>query len=272
MKYTLKTVLLLVFVGTSCYGQSLKIQELTLPLEPLKSNRQDVERIATVRERNPMYVEFETKDHLRLDVTFALELCSWHGWNVGPDVVVSFSVYPRSTITKKELDMDLSRMVRTTDDTLNEYYTDFDKGVQYTLTSRGELSKVTYTPSRSDLGLRCRGFGDYNSVAGTYSIFESFQPENLSGWDIGRLGGFLSHVKKQVEVEGTVLIYEQRGTRSIFPALKGKIEKYAFEIMGIPKDRIFIQYGGFRDKAEVETYLTPIGYPRPNARPQYARR
>src|SRR5688500_2366429 len=117
MRYILEILLLTAGV-VSCYGQSSKIQELTLPLEPLKSTRQDVERIASIREERPTYAEFETKDGLRLDVTFAMAPCSWHGWNVDGNVDLSYTLSPRDPIPKKELTVDLAHMMRTTDDTL----------------------------------------------------------------------------------------------------------------------------------------------------------
>lgn len=245
---------------------STRIDEI--PIVPLKSSRSDAKKLGVLLLENPLFTDYEVKQG-KLRIRFSKEPCIWNGWNVAPDLVIEYTLYPKQIFLKKELDNLISGLPRIVDDTFNEYFADSNNGLQYVFDRAGTLTHIRRTPGTTDNALRCKGFAPYSVAADTYFVFESFKLDNPNQWDIGRLGGFLIELKKNTGTKGTIFLYAAQKGEPSTRNLSKRIEKYALEIQGLPKDRISISFGGFRDNWEIDTVLSLKEYPDPIPRPKY---
>jgi hypothetical protein len=239
-----------------------------MPFIPLVSTRADVEKFATQVESHPSFVEYMLGAH-RLRVFYAETRCTWHGWDVAPNTVLRYTIYPGPGIKRESLNLERNGILRTTDDVLTGYYTDFSNGIQYAFGTDGNLESAKRTPSAQDnKDKRCKGFPEYHAVADTYSMFRSYEIPSSSDWDIGYLGGLMITIKGK-PLSGTVIIFDSMSSPGAFKELAPQIERYAYVIQRIPRKQLLVTFGGFRDSGEIETFITPLGYPPPNARPKY---
>lgn len=236
---------------------------------PLHSTRSDVEKIATLVGNIGSNYEYETKNEI-FSVYYALERCVWHGWNVKPDTVVSYTVYPKKPVEFDVVKKNLGQLIKTSDDTGIAYFTEVIGGVEYQVDETLNLIRsITYTPSENDSNLRCKGFPKYNPAADGYEKYDSYNIEKPSAWDIGLVGGLLGVVGRSIGFKGYIFVYGKRGEKVTTQKLKRKIENFAYKIYKSNPQNLKVVFGGFRDKIEIELYLLPSKYPPPVAQPKY---
>ncbi len=243
---------------------------------PLRSKRVDVEkRVAGVEDQwsgnSKAPVRYRMSDGRTIEVTYATEPCTWHGWNVTSDTVVSYVVYPT---TKTSFDPHGRKYVKQMDDAFRVYYSDVEKGLQYQVDQFGIVEYVKNTPKNSDSKLRCMGFPPYSPTADADAMYigGNFKIDVVEKWDIGLLGGFLSDIQSSKERGGVVFLYFQKGNQKSILALKRKIETYAYKAFKLSSPKLRVVLGGRRDSSEVVSYLLPsLGYPEPLPKPKYGK-
>lgn len=233
---------------------------------PLRSTRDDVERLLGAPEGECRCVYRAGDDLVRVDYAEAACKGPAPGWNVPAGVVLQFTFTPKDRPPFPGPGVDVSRFVKTSESPAETYYTDVGEGVRYAAQS-GRLMYVQYIPSSGDKSLRCEGFPDYDggltrrrpyglfavrTDEGTFARLDNFafQLANADGWN-GYIIAYAGRVSRKGEAE----------------SVAGRARKYLIEMRGIPPERVVSIDGGFREEAEVELYLIPRTLPPPTPAP-----
>jgi hypothetical protein len=238
-------------------------EEMREKIKPLRSTRSDVLKIAKRIAVHPAYERYETATDF-IDVKYSEVRCIWHGWNVAPDTVLSFKIYPKKSILLKDIEGSFGAdFIRTMDDDFTSHYSNSKRGIQFSVRQDGFVSNIRHVPSALDSAFRCRGFPAFNFAIENYSPIHRFEINNASTWDVGLLGGFFIKVRDDSRVRGTVFVYRRSTGAPKHRIVKARIEEYAYKLLKIPRNRLRIEDGGLRDAIEVEAFMVPNDYPPP---------
>jgi len=124
-------------------------------IEPLRSTRADVERLLGPPETEAGSVYATAGE--RVSVSYSGRPCDY-GWQVAPDTVISFFVYPKQPLKLADLKLDEKKHERRKDLHLAvHYYLDAEGGINYTVDSTtGLVTGVEYYPPLKSKAPRCR--------------------------------------------------------------------------------------------------------------------
>lgn len=132
---------------------------------PLRSTRTDVERLlGAPKESRGVASTYDTENEKVL-VFYSSGPCrkdASAGWNVPRDVVISFTISPKSKIPLTDLKLDRTKYKRERDlhASLGVYYINEEEGIiitTRTLEDGEDVYSITYEPSATDNYLRCPG-------------------------------------------------------------------------------------------------------------------
>ena len=122
---------------------------------PLRSTRADVERLLGPPE--PGYNSVYLTRSERISVSYSEGPCDY-GWQVPPDTVISFSVYPKNPSKFADVRLDEGKYEKRRDIHMEStyYYINKEEGINYTVeVGEGVVTGIEYFPSAKDNYLRC---------------------------------------------------------------------------------------------------------------------
>ena len=124
-------------------------------IEPLRSTRADVERLLGRPETEAGGVYATAAE--RVSVSYSHRPCDY-GWQVAPDTVISFFVYPKQPPKLADLKLDEKKYEMRKDLHLAvHYYLDPEAGINYTVDSTtGLVTGVEYYPPLKSKAPRCQ--------------------------------------------------------------------------------------------------------------------
>jgi len=256
-------------IALPLFGQQFDDQILR-HLRPLKSSRADVLQVAKKVGEYGIYERYETAQSL-LDVLYSDGECVGHGWKVGAGTVVQFNVYPKKEVILEDTDLRSNKdYVVTLDDTLTSYYSNKKLGLRVAVEHGGAIRHIDHRPTALDWALRCRGFPEYDPSSETYSPTNRYVLlGDWSKWLYGALGGDLKKVGDEDRFSASVFIYSKDSDSADALRLKSSIEDYAYHRLKLPQKRVKVDYGGIREREEVEVFIVPDTYPPPVSRPLF---
>lgn len=236
---------------------------------PLQSSRSDVERVAKRVKEFTSIPRYETDGEI-IDVTYTRSKCLDHGWNVPPDRVLSYRVYPKMRVSLKDALNLVKSKFELTGDTFTSYYFDPDAGVVLVARAAHEnIESIDFHPREADSGLRCKGYPPFSIVSSHYPPLGVFQIANPSNWDINPLAASLLWMKEKPARNGYLVIYCKKNQLNICRLLKKRIFRVFGSVFGANAKQPEVVIGGYRDSTEIETFLIPKGMPPPIAEPRY---
>lgn len=258
---------------STCFVSGQKQNDSTEWIVPLITQKSDLEKKTKVIDIGEGFTTYEFGGEL-IKVTYAGSECISHGWKVGPGTVLSYERFPKGKVKFNINDFPADRYIRNAEHTA-EYYTDLESGVQYVIPMQPEknISSIRYAPRKKDSSLRCPGFPAYDLASEVYAPYQKYEIKGDLENDVAQLGPFLIDLKQRANLNGTIFIYGGRNDNKKKTAvLKAAVEKYAFEIEKVSKDRLRVIYGGIRDGGEMEAFLVSREFHPPAPRPKYPSR
>lgn len=238
-------------------------------LVPLQSTRSDVERLLG-RSEDRCKCIYRTDDSV-VFVEYSEEPCRGNppGWNVPADRVLSISVRSQKERKFSELNLDLSRYLKTQDDTFASYYTNNDEGITYEVSQSGVINVVTYSPSLRDNALRCAG---WPLLTARQALIHpsSFDDYSDIPWpdETGRLDNFAIALQHDPNLIGYIIVYA--GKRACVGEAEDRArraKKYLVETRSIQESRVKWIDGGYREELTVILQPVPPGAPALTAAP-----
>lgn len=235
---------------------------------PLRSTRTDVERHLGAS-TDACRCIYKTKNET-IFVDYAEARCKGRlsGWNVAPETVLRFTVYPSTKPSLSSLSLNVDRLVRTIDDdnATTTYYTDVRQGIRYAV-QQEEVVSIEYIPSSEDESLRCEGFPAYGGGVTQYRPYSTFSRRGRLD-TIGRLSDFAFQLETRPSTKGFVIAYAGKvSKRGEAKAMAEEARQYLVRKLDIPPDRVVAIDGGFRETAEYELYLIEQIMPPPTPIP-----
>lgn len=126
---------------------------------PLHSTVEDVERLVD-ESFYGRQLAYETEDErIFFDYQTVESQCgtTWGRWNVPNNTILSITVYPKKRIMFAELELNLSRYVRSNTCIPGSYhYTNSEEGISITV-DEGVVTGFNYLPSAQDRNMACSG-------------------------------------------------------------------------------------------------------------------
>lgn len=238
-------------------------------LVPLQSTRSDVERLLG-RSEDQCKCIYRTDDSV-VFVEYSKEPCKGNppGWNVPADRVLSISVRSQKERKFSELNLDLSKYLKTQDDTFASYYTNNEQGITYEVPQSGVINVVTYSPSLKDNALRCPGWPLLSAQQALIGP-SSFDDYSDIPWadETGRLDNFAIALQHDPKLTGYIIVYAgQRACVGEAEDRARRAKKYLVETRGIQESRVKWIDGGYREKLIVILQPVPPGAPEIMASP-----
>ena len=236
---------------------------------PLHSTRADVERLLGPAGGECRCQYESVGEFVRVD--YARARCEGYpsGWNVPADTVLTLTVDSKQVRRFSDFGLDVNKYEKAYDDALFTYYADRDAGVQYTVSSDGEMRAVSYVPSSGDRSLRCPCFPAEDESIYTTKPFDAFSGQPLEN-ALALLDNFAIELTNGPEWKGYVVVYA--GKRSSPRAVRRyarSLRRHLAVRRGVPAGRFMMMDGGYRDELTVELYLFRHDMPPPRARPTY---
>lgn len=267
MKLIFYCMFVLCFSCLSGMGQSKRL-ELFNRIVPLHSTRADVEKIFGKAVNGNYWYENEKE---RIGVNYSVTNCQGEaaGWNIPRDTVLRFTVSFKTNVMFEELNITLNKLVKN-NDKHRITYTDFDKGITYTVTNEGRLDSISFFPAKNNknANLRCEGFPPYDP-ARYYSPVDTYIPKDWST-DRFELDRYILKILEfqKYNYKGYIFIYtsknkSNKSTKTYF----GKVKNYLFRFRGVNPKELDVVWGGIRERNEVEFFLLPNDKPSPLATP-----
>lgn len=252
---------------------------LTLPNEvvrgwkgiiPLHSTRADVERLlgSSTGECNCLY---KTED-AAVYVEYAVDRCrgGLPGWNVPKETVLRLTVTLRTAQQFSDLKLDRSKHKIRQDDTFTTYYSNKEEGIEYAVSTEGNISSISYVPSIKDKNLRCVGFPLEDGSTIDYLVFDRFGDLNFDS-ESARLDNFAVRLSQSSNLTGYVVVYAGKTAcprEGHFRANRAR--DYLINRRGLDPKRIMAIDGGHRENLSVELYALPRDAERPVVVPTIA--
>jgi hypothetical protein len=232
-------------------------------LVPLQSTRSDVERLLG-RSADQCKCIYKTDDAV-VFIEYSKESCTGNppGWNVPVDKVLSISVRSQKERRFSELNLDLSKYVKTLDDTFTAYYTNNEQGITYEVSQSGVIHGVIYSPSLRDNALRCPGW-PLLSARQALNNPQSFDDYSDIPWpdETGRLDNFAIALQHDPKLMAYIIVYAgQRACVGEAEDRARRAKKYLVETRGIQESRVKWIDGGYREELTVILQPIPPGAP-----------
>jgi hypothetical protein len=206
-----------------------------------------------------------------LQVRSATVPCVSHGWNVRPETILDIKLLPKDRLKVEPSYFDNEKFTRVVDDTFRSYFTNVKTGLQYYVDVNDMLISVHFYPSRDSNTYRCEGFPPFDPTTLSYSLGDSpFKINSFADWNVNLIGSFGVRVKDSKNLKGIIFLYFDRRSYDQADELRKKLTEYFSVDLGVPRDRLKVCLGGFRDDNTIETYTLPTEYPDPTPLPKYA--
>lgn len=156
---------------------------------PLHSTRTDVERLLG-RASNECKCSYYSND-VNVFVVYSSGNCKSGesgGWNIPPDTVIRFSIYPKVKPKLSELKVDLSKFRKTDDPELvgNAFYMNEEEGSGFEVDVSGIVMGFYYEPAAKDKNLRCSNAAHNNGTQRTRTKRASYHQSFARVADAGR--------------------------------------------------------------------------------------
>lgn len=270
---SLKILISLFILTSSAYSQSNSWNDLT----PLRSNRQDVEKLlGKPTDDEPYGVTYKTEKE-KVQVLYTSEKCE-NGWDVPKDTVLRMEVYD-SDVGKSfdELKLDKNLFSHTVDDAFYATWTNTDEGVQYYFNGYQQLESITYLPKKSDNYLRCNGFPSFQPEAQHYPFdkFLFYNPalsKKESLYSVfSRLDNFIFSLQNyKSDHKGYVLVYfDKKLSFKEYEKRLKKLKDFLFKFRKISPEMVTVIDGGIDYESRVELYILPKEWKPPAPDPTY---
>lgn len=233
---------------------------------PLYSTREDVERRLGASE-DECHCLYRTEKEI-IYVDYAKDHCKGavYGWNVPADTVLQFTVTPKIKPLFSQLNLDVSKFVKTSESPMTAYYTNVQEGIRYAVQS-GHLTYVEYIPAITDKHLRCEGFPVYDSGVTQYRPYDHFARKTDTEM-FAHLDNFAFQLAAVRMSEAYIIAYAGRISKKDEAVLMAEqARQYLINKRNIPPERVISIVGGFRENAEIELYLVPHTMPPPTPTP-----
>jgi hypothetical protein len=233
---------------------------------PLHSNRQDVERVVGVPPESNG-ITYILKDE-RVNVVYAKGKCGrGQGveWNVPPDTVLGLTIYPQVKLLLSNVRADLDgfeKFVHPHDPDV-VYYNNEREGVSYGTRSGGEVFVIEYFPTAADTPLRClRSSGARSDFAGDIELGRKFDEYSKIPFadEKARIDNLALALRQESAADAYIVSYADRHT-SVGKAQSRarRAKNYLISVHKIEKERVMTKFGGHREKAGMELYITVRG-------------
>ena len=254
-------VFLTVLVG---YGQPAIRQSII----PLMTEKGDVAKIAKYAKTSGSALWYETETEL-LQIYYTDQRCVGHGWNVSPNTVLRYNVYPRVPITLNEMGLK-DDYVETSDDSSRRYLTNRASGtIVVMLPQTDRIESISYMATSADARLRCRGFPPFDPVRSTYSPYRRIPGKRFADLDLNGLDAFFGLIHLSQDWRYTILIYCSNGRNRDCLQAQEKINNVVARVRGLASNPVSIRLGGYREHLEIECFALPQDYPEVVATPEF---
>ena len=262
------SVCVFIFVGTMLAGHSQVSWKNRFGILPLHSTRADVERLYGNAVSDSCRCNFRTAKEA-IHVSFATAPCAGpeYGWNVPEETVVSFTVIPYKSSQFSEIASDLKGFVKrySSEDVVTTYYTNVEEGIVYAVQD-DRVIDVTYFPPASEKGKRCAGFPPYDGVPSGRPFSVIFGRNKITVET--HLDNFAAELLTNKEARGYIVAYAgKRSRRGEAKQMTAQAKQYLIRRRMIPRERIMVIDGGFRETAEYELFSLSPKLPPPTPTP-----
>ena len=236
---------------------------------PLHSTRSNIEnRLGTPSAE--CRCTYSTPDEV-IRVNYAVDYCKGppYGWNVPADTILAIEVLPKRQPGISESDLLAQGYIKSREiDSAIVYYTSVRRGIKYAF-SDGKVNSVSYIPSSNDVSLRCPGFPPYDGGSREYHPYSSFS--HKAELIDERLSEFALRLADNSNVVGYVITYAGPVSRTGEAKTMGNYARRVITAKNrVPRARIVVIDGGFRQDAEYELFLVPKEMPGPVPTPTLA--
>lgn len=258
MKITFAVMLIVV----SCWGVDAKGWK---GIVPLHSDRADVEKLLGAPSGECKCFYDTGRETVRVEYSKAQCVGYPSGWNVTADKVLTLHIRPNQPVKFTDLQLSESKFYKAADDTLTRYYSSRVDGVQYTVSRDGMVQAVTYIPSTNDSALRCPCFPRLDESIQRSNSFDQFQLGSVDAF--ARLDNYIFALLNEKRWKGYIVLYTGREVASKrMLAYKRSVMRHILERRAVPRKRIKLLEGGYRDRPEIELYLLTEGLSPPEPR------
>ena len=239
---------------------------------PLHNTRSQVEHILGLS-TDQCRCFYKTTD-ASIYVEYAKGRCkgSIVGWNVPPETVLSLTVYPKVHDWFADLKLNPAKYRVREDDTSTKYYSNRDEGIQYAVSSDGQVKSISYIPSLKDRRLRCAGFSMEDGSTFDYVKFDNYGELSFES-ESARLDSLAVLLTETPNISGYIMVYAGRiacPSEALIRANRAR--DYLMNQRGIAPKRIRAIDGGYRENLSVELYAIPTDADPPTAVPTIASR
>jgi hypothetical protein len=224
-------------------------------IKPLHSSRADVERLLGAPHGEcRCFYEFEGET---IRIEYAKSLCVGYpsGWNVPADSVLTIDIRYNEPRNLSALRIVESEFLKAADDTLTTYYSNRERGVQYTISGHGKHIKTSYFPSSGNLHLRCDCFPSLDESTARSVYFDTFGEIPINDV-LARLDNYVIQLHNIPRFKGYVIFYDGRKTSSKkMLRYEQSIKRHLLKNRGLQPDRLVIIDGGYREEATFELFM-----------------
>lgn len=248
----MKIAFIVMLIVVSCWRVDAKGWK---GIVPLQSDRADVERLLGAP-KGECKCFYETGSET-VSVAYSKAPCvgSPSGWNVAAGKVLILRVRPNQPAKFTDLQLEENKFYKAADDTLTRYYSSRAEGIEYTVSSEGMVTVVSYIPSHNDSALRCPCFPRLDESIQRSNTFDEFQLGSVND-ALARLDNYTIALLNQKRWIGYIVLYKGRETGSKrMSAYKTSIMRHLLQKRAVPRERIKLIDGGYRDKPAIEVYL-----------------
>ena len=193
-------------------------------------------------------------------------------WRVPRNTVVTIRIVPKNRLPLSTV-LENQAYVKSVDPTNRGVfiYTNEESGLRYTVQSDGQISEqgivsIDYSPSKSDVGLKCSSSSRSNDGIEPIPTFERYGNISLS-MEKAILDNFAIQLQANKELRGYVVVYGNQAAQK----RKGNsrlrfIKDYLTHVRGVPTRRIVYKERERRAGARIELFLVSPGKSGPNVK------
>lgn len=250
-------------VGNLFYSSCCDLEKVIIPL---KSNREQVERvIGQPKEKNCTECVYQT-DKEKITVNYAIEECKGEiiGWNVPKDTVLSLIVEPREKLNESDVINVRTAYVKLIEHDFTKTYIDIEKGKVYRFGELNMLTSIVYLPTESNKDKRCRCYSDYNVAGIIYRPIITFGNPDIN---FGRtiIESHLIDIKEsKIDVKTYLIVYSGNSMKSDdFQKYLSDMNDFLHKTLNYSSNDVELINGGVKDKFMADIYSIPKNYPKP---------
>jgi hypothetical protein len=139
--------------------------------------------------------------------------------------------------------------------------------MEYSVTTDGRISAITYTPNTNDNHLRCVGFPLHDGSFTEYTPFDQYGELDFNS-ERGRLDNFAVTLDRAGNLKGYIVVYAGKIACVDEARYRGnRARAYLINKRALAQARITVIDGGYRERFLVELFGLPQNAEPPTAVP-----